>query len=225
MTVEEVLKTLESFGSEQTRKTYGRHGVTGPMFGVNFGDLKPFAKKLKTNHALALELWASGNHDARILALMIADPEQATTELLETWADALNVYVLTDALSVYIGKTPLARKIMEKWTQSSEEWRGTAGWNLLGMLATNDPTLADSYFEQYISRIEHDLPGAKNRVRYAMNNAVISIGMRNAELERQALAAAARIGKVMVDHGETNCKTPDAEAYIKKANARKAEQV
>ena len=53
-----------------------------------------------------------------------------------------------------------------------------------------------------------------------MNSALISIGVRNSKLERKALAAAKRIGKVEVDHGETSCKTPDATAYIKKTVAK-----
>jgi len=36
------------------------------------------------------------------------------------------------------------------------------------------------------------------------------------------LAAAKRIGKVEVDHGETSCKTPDASTYIRKAVARRS---
>ena len=112
---------------------------------------------------------------------------------------------------------------METWTQSSEEWIGTLGWNVLAGLATNDQTLPDSYFEPYISTIDGKIHGSKNRIRHAMNSALIAIGTRNPALEQKAIAAATRIGKVIVDHGETNCKTPDAVAYIKKVNDRQAE--
>jgi hypothetical protein len=61
----------------------------------------------------------------------------------------------------------------------------------------------------------------KNRVRDAMNSAVIAIGIRNPKLEKKALAAAKRIGQVEVDHGETSCKTPDATAYIHKTLERR----
>ena len=62
---------------------------------------------------------------------------------------------------------------------------------------------------------------AQNRVKDAMNMALISIGTRNPKLEKKALGAAKRIGKVEVDHGETSCKTPDAAAYIKKVLAQR----
>src|SRR5450631_2898979 len=211
--VEEVLQTLESLGSEQARKTYRRHGVKGPLYGISYADQNKLAKKLKTNHSLAVVLWASKNHDARILAMMIADPQQATSTLLDDWVTDLSDYIVTDALSVYVGKTPLAREMMETWTQSPEEWIGAVGWNVLASLAKNDQTLTDAFFEPYIGTIARDIHTSQNRTRYSMNNALIAIGMRNAVLEPKAIDAATHIGKVSVDHGDTGCKTRDAVIY------------
>ena len=73
----EILAELESLGSEQARKTYRRHGVGENQFGVSYSALGKLKKRIKTDHELALKLWESGNHDARILATMIADPQQA----------------------------------------------------------------------------------------------------------------------------------------------------
>ena len=217
----ELLAELESLGSEQTRKTYGRHGVGPNQFGVSYAALGKLKKRLKINHDLAVRLWASGNHDARILALMIADPRQADSAILDQWARDLGNYVISDALSGYVGNTPLAREKAGQWMESDDEWIGTMGWNLVGHLAMSDPTLPDSYFEDALARIERDLQSSKNRVRYAMNNAVIAIGLRSEALEARAVAAAERIGKVVVDHGQTGCKTPDAIPYIAKAKAHR----
>ena len=65
-----------------------------------------------------------------------------------------------------------------------------------------------------------------------MNQALISLGIRNPQLEKMARAAAKKIGKVEVDHGQTSCQTPDAAAYMtktlayrkKKAAAKKAKK-
>ena len=54
-----------------------------------------------------------------------------------------------------------------------------------------------------------------------MNGALIAIGLRSPALRKKAVAAARRIGKVDVDHGETGCKTPDADSYIEKAGGRR----
>jgi 3-methyladenine DNA glycosylase AlkD len=124
--------------------------------------------------------------------------------------------VLTDALAGLLCRTGLARPLMERWTGSQEEWRGRAGWHLLAQLALKDTSLPDAFFTPYLEVIEQAIHSHKNRVREAMNNALIAIGARNDELEGQALAVAARIGPVHVDHGETNCKTRDAAASIAK---------
>ena len=224
MSCEDVLHTLESLGSEQTRKTYRRHGVKGPLYGVSYADLKKLTKKIKTDHSLAQALWLSENHDARILALMIADPNQATTTLVAVWIATVSDYVLADALAEYVGKTPIAREMMEVWTQSSAEWASTVGWTVLAALAITDQRLPDAYFEPYIQAIEDTIGGSKNRTRHAMNNALIAIG-RRAALQQKAIAVGRHIGKVVVDHGDTNCKTPDAVSAIQKANERSVVKV
>ena len=219
-TAQDVLAELEALGSEQTRKTYRRHGISGEMYGVSYANLGALRKRLKINHTLARQLWDSGNHDARILATMIADPAQADQQLLSTWASDLRDHVLTDALVGFVSRTHDVRAWMERWIDTDNEWTGRAGWHLLGQLAMNDPALPDAFFEPYLAWIERDIGAEKNRVREAMNNALIAIGMRNDALEARALAVAKAVGKVHVDHGDTNCKTPDASSYIRKGRER-----
>jgi 3-methyladenine DNA glycosylase AlkD len=211
-----IIAEMERLGTEQARKTYKRHGVGDNVLGVSYADLGKFEKKLKINHAIALDLWASGIHDAQVLACKIADPKQADPATLDQWAHSLSNYVITDAFGSYAGKTPYAQQMAEAWIEADHEWVSSAGWNIFGMLATHDTTLPDSYFERLLTVIESDLDNSKNRTRYAMNNALIAIGGRNRTLQAKAIAAAKRIGKVQVDHGLTNCKTPDAVSYIQK---------
>ena len=190
------------------------------MFGVSYAHLTKIQKRIKTGHELAGELWASGNHDARVLATMIADPGAATLALINAWKKDLDNAVLTDAFSGFVAETSHARARMEQWTRSKHEWAGRAGWLLLARLARTEKSPSDAQLTGYLRTIERDIHGSKNRVRDAMNSALISIGARNAALEKKAIAAARKIGKVVVDHGETGCKTPDAEAYILKTRQR-----
>jgi hypothetical protein len=106
-------------------------------------------------------------------------------------------------------------------TESEEEWVGRAGWQLLALLAMKDESLTDNDLEKYLNRIEKRILKSKNRTKDAMNSALIAIGMRNTRLKNRAIAIAKGIGKVEVNHGQTNCKTPDATAYIEKAWKRK----
>jgi 3-methyladenine DNA glycosylase AlkD len=193
------------------------------MFGVSYADLSGLAKKIQTNQTLAEELWATGNHDARILATMIADPIPVSDERIESWARDCANYVITDALSKLVARTPLCRQKAETWSASTEEYIGQLGWNLVGVLAAQDAELRDEYFRTKLEVLERDIHWAKNRVRHAMNGTLISIGLRNPALRELAIGAAQRIGKVVVDHGETGCETPDAVSYIQQAVAKREE--
>jgi 3-methyladenine DNA glycosylase AlkD len=219
MTKNEILKQLQSLGTAQNRKVYARHGVRGDAFGVSYANLGKLKKQIKVDQALAEELWSSGNHDARVLATMIADPATAKAAVIDAWAKDLDSYVITDAFSTFVAKTPFASKRAAKWTASRDEWVGSAGWNLVTHLAMHDVALDDATLAALLATIERKIHSSKNRVRYAMNGALIAIGLRNRALKTQAVAVARRIGKVEVDHGQTNCKTPDAVTYIEKASA------
>lgn len=225
MNVNEVMKELESLGTEQNRKIYARHGVGTEMFGVSYANIEKLRKKIKRDHTLAENLWNTGNHDARILATMIADPNQLSTKQVDSWSKDLTNYVITDALVKLLSNSPLAQKKAEQWNKSKDEWIGSAGWLLNGIVASKDNDLPDAYFEDHLNTIEDKIHTSKNRVKYAMNLALISIGLRNGNLEKKALAAAKRIGTVEVDHGETGCKTPIAAEYIAKVKQRKAAKV
>lgn len=222
MTAEQVLAELESMGTAQNRKVYARHGVGREMYGVSYSNLGKLKKKIRLDQDLAEALWASGNHDAMVLATMVADPSQVRSSQLDAWARALDSYVLTDAFSSLAAKTPFVRAKFNKWSKSAKESIGQAGWLMLCALARSGDELTDEFFETQLATIEEQIHGRKNRVRYAMNSALMNIGGRNPALKDKAIAAAKRIGRVEVDHGETSCKTPDAVPYIEKMWARKA---
>jgi len=221
MTVDEAMKELERAGTEQNRKVYARHGIGERMFGVSFATLRTLAKTILVDHELARGLWATGNHDARVLATMVADPERLDRRMLDRWSKELDNYVVTDAFAQLVSRSTLLREKMEAWTAASDEWLGRVGWRLLSYLALEHEDVSDEELEERLGVIEREIHGRPNRTRDAMNGALIAIGLRNPRLEKKAVAAAKRIGKVEVDHGETSCETPDAAAYIAKAKARR----
>lgn len=215
------LKILETAGTAQNRKIYRRHGVTEPLYGVSYADLGKITKQIKTDHFLAIKLWETGNHDARILATMVADPGQLTSELIDCWVLDLTNYVTTGAFAKLVGQSDFAENKMLKWIKSAEEWIGRTGWLLLAGIAQDENNFSDDYFEAYLQPIETGIHSAPNRVRDAMNSALIAIGIRNHNLKAKAQTLAKQIGKVEVDHGQTGCKTPDACQYIDKTWTRK----
>ena len=179
MDCQAALRELESLGTAQNRKIYRRHGVGENLFGVSYANQNKLAKEIKRNHSLARELWTTGNHDARILATMIADPSQTDGFLLDSWVNDLDSYVVTDAFSGLVGKTALAYEKAEEWTRHEAEWPGRAGWHLIAHLAMKNPDLPDAYFTALLAAIEGEIHDRKNRVRDAMNNALIAILYRS----------------------------------------------
>ncbi len=99
MTLKQALASLKKGGTAQNRKVYGRHGVSGEMFGVSYAEQKRLAKAAGCDHELAVGLWASGNHDARVLACLVADQASFSSRELDTMARELDNSVLTESLA------------------------------------------------------------------------------------------------------------------------------
>jgi 3-methyladenine DNA glycosylase AlkD len=218
--VDQVMAQLEALGDPKIAAIYARHGAKGPSFRLRFSDLGKLAKTLRTDHELARRLWRTGNVDARQLACMVVDPEQADARLLEQWARELDWYGIADTFAKHVvSKSALAPQLAKEWIERDHEWTEQAGWDVWSWRFMTDPTMTEEDGAAMLKRIERDIHDAKNRVRYAMNNTLITIGMKSDALESKAIAAAARIGDVEVDHGETGCKTPNAVTYIPKARA------
>ncbi len=235
MNYRQAMKALKSAGTAQNRKVYARHGVQGPMFGVSTANLTkikkdalrlpgPRPRYAKHAHELAVELWDSGNHDARALATTLADPEQMTSSQLDRWMRECDNRGIEGALVGLTARTRFAQSKMKKWRKSRQELTAAGGWNLLVEIAQADRDLPDAFFVPYLQEIRETIHDAQNRARYAMNNAVIAIGGRSPALRRRAIAAARKIGPVEVDHGETGCKTPDAVPYIERIWERKSKK-
>ena len=222
----DVLKKLKSLGKETHRATYARHGITGDVFGVPYADLYKLRKQIGVDQSLADELWTTNNHDARVLAAFIADPEKIKATTLDKWVKTSNNPLTQDAVAGLAAKTPLALKRAQKWCGSKNEWIAASGWHVLTVLAqgNSEDALSDDQCRQYLDVIEKGIHSAPNRTRYSMNGTLIAIGGRGGALEKEATKVAKRIGKVDVDHGDTSCKTPDAVSYIKKVAAHKAKK-
>ena len=220
LSLAETMRALEKAGSAQARKTYARHGAQEPMFGVSFATLKTLVKRIGVDHDLALALWDTKNHDARTLAMKIADPAVMKPSDLDRWARENRMRTCGAYITMLAAESPHGAAKAREWLASSDAGVRAAGWSLAGHLANLDERTPDDWFIQRLAHIEKSIHSAPNAERGAMNMAVIVIGGRNTALRKAATAAAKRIGKVEVDHGDTACKTPDAGPYIEKMWAR-----
>ena len=90
------MKELEKKGSESIKKIFLNHRVKEPLFGVKVGDLKVIQKKVKRDHALAMDLFATGNYDARYLAGLIADESKMSKKDIQQWAEESNCSAISE---------------------------------------------------------------------------------------------------------------------------------
>jgi 3-methyladenine DNA glycosylase AlkD len=223
-TVASIMADLKSKGKEQTRKIYVRHGaVADRIFGVNMVDLKPIAKSIKGQQALACELYATGNMDAMYLAGLVADGSKLTREQLNQWLeDAADLRMISEYTVPWVTMdSPHARALALQWIKSKKEHIAAAGWCTYGGLVAlrRDEALDLDEIESLLNTVVNQIHTAPNRVRHTMNSFVIAVGSYVRPLLGQAKTAARQIGEVSVDMGETSCKESKATAYIEKVEA------
>lgn len=222
MNAQEVLTTLKKLGKPQTAAIYKRHGAGANVFGVLTSEIAKLRKRIKIDHALALDLWKSGNAEARMLALQVADPAKVTQADARRFLKEGPVHFVGYYLCDLLARAPIADKTMRAWMKSPDEFTREMGYGILASRLKDDPdAISDTDALKVLATIEKEIHGSANWARYSMNSAVIAIGVFKPALGKKAIESARRIGKVDVDHGETTCKTPDAVPYILKARKRK----
>ncbi|MCY3948665.1 MAG: DNA alkylation repair protein [Acidimicrobiaceae bacterium] len=220
-TLQDVMVQLRSAGTAQNRKVYARHGAAEPMFGVSYKDLGRIAKPLRTDHALAGDLWDSGNHDARVLALRVADASAMTKTRARRWLRDVDNYILAEALGGLLAQTRQARELSNEWRDSPSEWPASVGWFLVACTAEQRDIWSADELRTLMGQICAEIAERPNRVRHEMNAVLIAIGLRDGNLRNSVLKLAADIGPVQVDHGETGCKTPAIAPYIDRTLAHR----
>jgi len=223
MNVEEIMETLASLSSEQTKKTFMNHGANGSVFGVKVGDLKKLVKYVKKDQELALALYETGNSDAMYLAGLSVNPKLMTKETLKQWVEKANWYLLAEyTVAGVAAESPYALELAREWMDADEEMIAVAGWSTYAnyLSITPDEKLNLEEIRGLLHRAEVTIHQEKNRVRYCLNGFVISVGAYVTALHDEAIKAAEAIGKVHVNMGNTACKVPLALPYIKKMEER-----
>lgn len=219
MTAKEILKELQECGDERTKNTLMTHGAQEPLFGVKVQDLKKILKKTKKNHALSLELYASGNTDAMYLAGLMADEKQITKEQLEDWVGTAYWSYLSEYTVPWVAaETDYGIELGLKWIKSDKETVAAAGWGTLAYYAAvnEDEKLDTKVYINLLNTVQQEIHSAQNRVRYVMNGFVIAVGTYVSALTEKSKKVAKEIGAVTVDVGGTACKVPLATDYIEK---------
>lgn len=218
-TVDAIMKELERMGTEQTRKTFIRHGAPAQLFGVKVGDMKTIVKRVKKNHELATGLFATGHPDAQYLAGLIGDEKKMSQADLQYWAEHSSWSMISEyAVPFVAAESVFGWKLALDWIQWGGGSVASTGWaTLAGIVSVvADEELDKEKLKQLLDRVSKTIHAAPNRVRYTMNGFVIAVGSYVPSLAADARKTADRMGPVQVDMGGTACQVPDAAAYIDK---------
>jgi hypothetical protein len=221
MKTADVMSALAKLGSAQTKKTYLRHGCPEPFFGVKVADLKALIRKFKINNdtALAKELYQTGNSDAMYLAGLICDGRQLTRRDLNDWAKKATWHLISAYTVPWVAvEQPEGWNAALEWIDSLDDKISLAGWSTLGGIVAvrEDKALDLRAIDKLLNRVAKTIHQSPNHTRCAMNDFVIAIGCYVKPLAAKAQAAAAQIGEVKVDMGDTACKVPLASERIQK---------
>ncbi len=199
MTAEEILTTFKTLGKPQTAAIYKRYLSGDNVCGVLTSEIAKLQKKIKVDHALAMDLWKTGNAEARILALQVADPAKLTRADADGLLKDGPVRFVGCYLAGLLGRSPIAEKTMRAWMKSRDESAREMGYGILRARLENDPesvTYADA--EKFLATIEKEIHRSPNWARYAMNVALMSIGVFKPALRQKAIQAARRIGLSLI---------------------------
>lgn len=192
MTLSEVLNDLKSRENSKSRDGMSRFGINPEKaFGISVKYLRELGKKIGKNHKLALELWETGFHEARILATIIDEPNKASKSQFNKWINDVNSWDLCDQLcNNLLVKTVYAYDLAFEWSKSKMEFKKRAGFTLFAVIAVHWKHLEDLDFIKVFPRIIDEATDDRNFVKKAVNWALRQIGKRNSNLNKLAVETA-----------------------------------
>lgn len=195
MTSEELIQVLRRNANPANVAGMARYGIsTRNTLGVSIPFIRQLARTHRRQHELALALWASDLHEARILATLVDDPQQVTAGQMESWVKELDSWDICDQLcNNLFRRTPHARAKALMWSRRKAEFVRRAGYVLMACLAVHDKAATDRDFEPFFAAIRRGATDERNFVRKAVNWALRQIGKRNPTLRRRAIAVAREV--------------------------------
>lgn len=190
----QLVEKLKAFGTPEHLEGMVKFGINAnKTLGVSIPNIRSLARG-RRDHQLALDLWATGYHEARILAAFVDDPVQVTPDQMDTWtADFVSWDVCDQACISLFDKTPHAVKKALDWSGRQEEFVKRAGFALMAALAWHDKKAPDEEFLQFLPIIIRESSDGRNYVKKAVNWALRQIGKRNPVLRQAAIKTSREI--------------------------------
>ncbi|MCU1238185.1 MAG: hypothetical protein JWP63_6152 [Candidatus Solibacter sp.] len=198
MTAAQILTALRAEANPANVAGMARYGIsTEGTLGVPVHVIRALAKQAGRDHSLALELWDSGVHEARILATIVADPKIVTRRQMDSWARDFDSWDICDQACLNLFRySPHAWDIAVKWSDARREFVRRAGFAIMAGLAVKAKLAPDERFVALLPLIAAASTDERNMVKKAVNWALRSIGKKNGALRVHAIAAARDIARI-----------------------------
>ena len=193
-----MIKKFKSMANSKNVEGMARYGINPHNnLGVTIYQLRPIAKENGRDHNLALELWDSDIHDARLLACFIDEPDKVTGEHMDSWAKDFDSWDICDqACTSLFDLTPFAGGKIFEWAKRDEEFVKRGAFSLIAGLSVHDKDAGDKEFEKLFPLIIKHSTDERNYVRKAVNWALRNIGKRNINLNKKAVKVAEEVLKI-----------------------------
>jgi 3-methyladenine DNA glycosylase AlkD len=213
MTLKETLKQLESLGNEKRRAHNTKYGAGDNQFGVQHGDIRALAKKIKTNHELAMALWKTGNIDAQLLATFLVKPENLSAGEMDRMVRSVTFVHVADWLNSYVVKQhPDKESLRQGWMATDDPMAARAGWSLTAERIVKSPEGLD--LAALLDRIESEMGNAAPEVQWTMNCALAEIGIHFPKHRKRAIAIGETLGIYRDYPVSKGCTSPFAPIWI-----------
>ena len=194
----EIIQKLKSLASPRNVEGMARFGINPDnTLGIPIPVLRGIAKETGKDHQLAQELWASGIHEARILACFIDKPELVTESQMESWVKNFDSWDVCDlCCSDLFDRTKFAHQKAVEWSGREEEFVKRAGFTLMAALAVHDKKASDADFLKFLPIIKRESTDERNFAKKAVNWALRNMGKRNLNLNKMAIKTAEEIKRI-----------------------------
>lgn len=222
MVVVEVLAKLEALGNESVRLRNRKRGVGDmPQFGVLLGGIRKVAKEVGADQELALELWRTGNVDARLVAVLMVAQERLSCSELDAMVRDPGFVQIADWLDAYVTrKHPDKESLRRVWMNDSDPWASRAGWSLTAERVGKEPGGLD--LSGLLDRIEAELADSAPEVQWTMNNCLAGIGIHFAQHRERAMDIGETLGVFRDYPTPKGCTSPFAPEWIAEMVSRKS---
>lgn len=218
-TVSGLMAELAELENPKVRAVNERHGDD---HGVNLSKLRAIAKRLKTQQPLARDLWATGDTAARLLSLLICRPKEYDGGELDSMLRQARAPKVQDWLVNYVvKKNAHAEELRVAWMDDADPLVASAGWALTSDRVAKGKTEGLD-LPGLLDTIEAQMKDAPDRLQWAMNTCLATIGIEHEELRARALDIGERL-RVLEDYPTPpGCTSPFVPIWINEIVRRKA---